>query len=150
MLCGLVLAISGVAHAQATYDALYLRGRVKELPEKKPGKLDVSDATLLRFTWEKGHWEAPFTQIKTVYVAMSRRSVLGEVFGLTGGAIAAAKKRKLLMSLTLTDESGASRSCVFFLYGPASPEFWKELEAKTGRSPVFESEEARKAAQLPD
>jgi hypothetical protein len=132
------------AWAQTTYDAAYLYGRVKELPENKPGKLDVSDAENLQFTWEKGSWKVPFAQIKTVYVVVSRRSVMYEMFGVPG------KKRKLLLSLTLGEEGKPNRNCVFFIQGEASPEFWKTLESRTGRKPIFESEEARKAAQVPE
>jgi hypothetical protein len=62
--------------------------------------------------------------------------------------IGEAKARKLLLSLTLTDESGTSRNCVFFIRGAGTPQFWKTLESKTGRGVIFESEEARKAAQV--
>ena len=141
--------VPGGLAAQITYDAMYVQGRVKELPEKKPGKLDVADATVLQFTWDKGSWKVPFAQIKTVYVSLSRRSAMVEAFGLPGAAIGEAKARKLLLSLTLTDESGASRNCVFFIRGAATPQFWKTLESKTGRV-IFESEEARKAAQVAD
>lgn len=54
-----------------------------------------------------------------------------EAFKLPGAAIGEAKPRKLLLSLTLTDESGSTRNCVFFIRGAASPQFWKTLEAKT-------------------
>lgn len=138
---------AGVAWAQQSFDAMYMQGRVRELPEKKPGKLDVSDADALQFTWEKGSWKVPFSQIKTVYVSLSRRSALGEAFGLAGAAIGEAKKRKLLFSLSLTDEKGTNRNAVFFLPGAPPPEFWQALEAKTGRPVVYESEEARKGAE---
>jgi hypothetical protein len=144
------LALPSVLAAQTTYDAMYVQGRVKELPDKKPGKLDVADATVLQFTWDKGSWKVPFAQIRTVYVALSRRSAMGEAFGLPGAAIAEAKTRKLLLSLTLTDDSGNNRNCVFFIRGAASPQFWKTLESRTGRDVIFESEEARKAAQSSD
>jgi len=144
---GIFLAFPAALLAQATYDAMYVQGRVNELPGKKPGKLDVADATALQFTWDKGTWKVPYTQIKTVYVSLSRRSAMVEAFGLPGAAIGEAKARKLLLSLNLTDESGTNRNCVFFLHGPAAPEFWKILEAKTGRL-IFESEEARKAARV--
>jgi hypothetical protein len=64
-----------------------------------------------------------------------------------GATIGEAKARKLLSSLTLTDDSGNSRNCVFFIRGAASPQFWKTLESRTGRDVIFESEEARNAAQ---
>jgi hypothetical protein len=145
---GPLLVVPALLSAQITYDAMYVQGRVKELPEKKPGKLDVADATVLQFTWDKGTWKVPFSQIKTVYVSLSRRSAMVEAFGLAGAAIGEAKARKLLLSLNLTDESGTSRNCVFFIRGAAAPQFWKTLESKTGRAAIFESEEARKAAQI--
>ena len=147
ILLGPLLVAPGVLAAQ-TYDAMYVQGRVKELPERKPGKLDLADATVLQFTWDKGTWKVPFAQIRTVYVSLSRRSAMVEAFGLPGAAIGEAKTRKLLLSLNLADESGTNRNCVFFIRGPAAPQFWKTLESKTGRGIVFESEEARKAAQV--
>jgi hypothetical protein len=101
----------------------------------------------LQFTWQKGTWKVPFAQIKTVYVSLSRRSALGEAFGLGGAAVGAAKKRKLLLSLTLTDEQGKSRNSVFCLLRGATPRFMSELESKIGRGIIYESAEARKAAE---
>jgi hypothetical protein len=130
---------------QTSADAAYVEGRVKELPKKKPGKLDVTDERVLQFQWTGGDWTVPYNQVKTVYVSLSRRSALGEAFGLAGAAVGAAKKRKLLLSLNLTDDQGNNRNCVFFLPDASSPEFIQSLETKTGRKAVYESEEARKA-----
>lgn len=46
---GPLLMAPGMLAAQ-TYDAMYVQGRVKELPEKKPGKLDLADATALQLS----------------------------------------------------------------------------------------------------
>ena len=146
MMVAAMLLVVSLAEAQ-TADAAYLSGRVKELPPKKLGKLDISNTQALQFTWEKGGWKVPFARIKTVYVSLSRRSVLHEAFGLTGAAIGESKKRKLLLSLMLSDEQGKNRNCVFFLPGAPPAEFWRVMEEKTGRKIVFESEEARQAAE---
>jgi hypothetical protein len=141
---GLLLA-AGPAVAQTNIDAAYVRGRVKELPKKKPGKLDVSDANVLKYIWKKGTWEVPFTQIKTIYILLSRRSAMVEL-GLVGAA-GFAKKRKVLLSLSFADDQGKNRNCVFFLPAGSSREFLNTLETKVGREAVFESAEARKAIQ---
>jgi hypothetical protein len=140
-LATLLLLATSPAWAQSSVEAMYLQGRVKELPKKKPGKLDVSDADFLQFTWQKGSWKVPFAQIKTVYASLSRRSALVEL------GIPADRKRKLLLSLTLTDEQGKSRNCVFFLPRGSTREFMRELETKSGRGVIYESAEARKAAE---
>ncbi len=132
----LLLLAAGLVWAQNSTDAMYLKGRVKELPRKKLGKLDVSDTEVLQFTWQKGTWKVPFAHIKTVYVSLSRQPEV-----LWG------KKRKLLLSLTLTDEQGRNRNCVFFLPRGSTREFIRELETKTGRGVIYESTEARKAAE---
>lgn len=142
-----LLLVTTPAGAQEPTDAAYLRGRVKELPKKKPGKLDVRDASVLNFTWDKGIWEVPFAQIKTIYISLSRRSVMAEAFGFPGMAVAGAKKRKLLLSLLLKDEKGRNRNCVFFLPQAATHEFLIVLGTKSGANVVYESEEARQAIE---
>jgi len=142
-----LLLVATLTQAQTSIDAAYYQGRVEELPQKKPGKLDASDAEILQFTWEKGNWKVLYSEVKTVYVALSRRSVLGEVFGLEGAAIGAARKRKLLLSLSLSDRPATTRNCVFYLPRGATREFMRALMAKTGRRVVYESEEARKGAE---
>ncbi len=137
----LLLLAAGLVWAQNHTDAMYLKGRVKELPRKKLGKLDVSDAEVLQFTWQKGTWKVPFAHIKTVYVSLSRRTALVEL------GIPAVRKRKLLLSLNLTDEQGRNRNCVFFLPRGSTREFIRELETKTGRGVIYESAEARKAIE---
>lgn len=132
----LLLLAAGLVWAQNHTDAMYLKGRVKELPRKKLGKLDVSDAEVLQFTWQKGTWKVPFAHIKTVYVSLSRRP-----------EVLLARKRKLLLSLNLTDEQGRKRNCVFFLPRGSTREFIRELETKTGRGVIYESAEARKAIE---
>jgi hypothetical protein len=143
----MILLAATLGHAQTSVAAAYIQGRVDELPEKKPGKLEVSHADDLQFLWNDQIWKVHYSEIKTIYVALSRRSALVEVFGLEGAAIGAAKKRKLLLSFVLADRPGGLRNCVFFLPAGATLEFMKALESKTGRTVVYESEEARRAAQ---
>jgi len=143
----LLLCLLPSAHAQVKVDAAYFEGAVKELPVKKPGKLIAADSEELEFTWEKGSWKAPYKQIRTIYLSLSRHSVLGEAFGLSGAAIGAMKKRKLLLSLALNDESGRSRRCVFFLPQAAPREFLEMIEKKSERKVIYESEEARLATE---
>jgi hypothetical protein len=57
------------------------------------------------------------------------------------------KKRKLLLSLILTDEQGRNRRCVFFLPEAAPMKFFEIMEKKSGRNTVYESEEARRAVE---
>jgi hypothetical protein len=135
------------AGAQQPTDAAYLQGKVNALPKKKPGKLDVSDASVLKFTWDKGSWSVPFGRIKTIYVSLSRRSVMAEAFGVYGVPAAVAKKRKLLLSLMLTDEEGRNQNCVFFLPYAASQKFLTTLQTKSGGKIVYESEEARQTTE---
>lgn len=144
VLC-LLLPIAGMA--QIEVPAAYFEGAVKEMPEKKPGKLIAADGDQLEFTWEKGSWKVPYTQIKTIYLSLSRQSALGEVFGLEGYAIGRLKKRKLLLSLMLSDGQGRPRRCVFFLPQAAPREFMEMIEKKSGRNVVYESEEARVATE---
>jgi hypothetical protein len=143
----LFLCTAAPASAQSATDALYLHGRVKELPEKKSGKLDASDAEALQFTWEKGTWRVPFAQIRTVYVSLSRRTAWTELDIIAGAVAGAAQKRKVLLSLNLTDEQGRRRNCVFYLPSLPAGEFLRVLETKTGRKAIFESAEARQALE---
>jgi hypothetical protein len=136
-----LLLVATLTQAQTSIDAAYYQGRVDELPQKKPGKLDASHAEILQFTWEKGNWKVLYSEVKTVYVALSRRSVMVEVFGVPGA------KRKLLLSLVVADRPGGARNCVFYLPRGATREFMRALETKTGRRAVYESEEARKGAE---
>jgi len=142
-----LLLVATLAQAQTSIDAAYYQGRVEELPQKKPGKLDAGDAEILQFTWEKGNWKVLYSEVKTIYVALSRRSVLGEAFGLEGAAIGAGRKRKLLLSLSVADRPGPPRTGVFYLPRGATRDFMRALETKTGRRVVYESEEARKGAE---
>jgi len=136
-----LLLVTTLAQGQTTIDAAYLQGRVEELPKNKPGKLDAADAETLQFTWEKGSWKVLYSEIKTVYVSLTRRSVMVEVFGLPGA------KRKLLLSLVVADRPGATRNSVFYLPKGATRDFMRTLETKTGRRAVYESEEARRGAE---
>ena len=133
------------AMGQSDVPAAYFDGAVKEMPEKKPGKLLASDGEALEFTWDKGSWKVPYSQIKTIYLSLSRQSELGMVFGPGGYAVGRLKKRKLLLSLILTDENGRNRRCVFFLPEAAPLKFFEIMEKKSGRNTVYESEEARRA-----
>jgi|GEM_PF-6173206 len=142
-----LLLLTATGWAQSKVDAAYLEGAVKELPEKKPGKLSAGEGDALEFTWDKGRWQTPYKQIKTIYLSLSRHSVLGEAFGLAGAAAGAMKKRKLLLSLILTDETGRSRRCIFYLPQAAPREFFERLEKQSGRKVVYESEEARRATE---
>jgi len=139
--------LPAAAMSQTEVPAAYFDGVVKEIPEKKPGKLVANDGEALEFTWDKGSWKVPYTQIKTIYLSLSRQSELGQVFGLGGYAAGRLKKRKLLLSLILTDEQGRSRRCVFFLPQAAPPKFFEIIEKKSGRNVVYESEEARRAVE---
>jgi hypothetical protein len=141
----LLLAVAGMAQSETP--AAYFEGAVKEMPEKKPGKLIARDGETLEFTWEKGSWKVPYKQIKTIYLSLSRHSVLGEAFGLEGYAVGRMKKRKLLLSLMLKDDEGRQRRCVFFLPQAASREFLEMIEERSGRNTVYESEEARQAIE---
>src|SRR5262245_22442462 len=113
----LSLPLATSAMGQINVPAAYFEGTVKEeMPVKKPGKLAANDdGEALEFTWDKGSWKVPYTQIKTIYLSISRQSELGTAFGLGGYAVGRLKKRKLLLSLILTDEQGRNRRCVFFL-----------------------------------
>ena len=129
-----------LAEAQEPVEVVYFQGRIKGIPERKSGKLDASDPENLRFTWDKGSWKVPYTQIKTIYLSLTRQSVMVEVFGVPGA------KRKLLMSLVYTDEQGNNRNGVFILSGTSSSELVRTLENKSQRHAVYESVEARRAA----
>lgn len=146
LLSVLLLGVT-LAWTQTSIDAAYLQGRVEELPEKKPGKLDASDPEIFQFTWEKGNWKVLYSEIKTIYVSLSRRSALGEVFGLSGATVGAARKRKLLLSLIVADRPGKTRNAVFYLPVGATREFMHALETKTGRTVAYESQEARDGAE---
>jgi hypothetical protein len=128
---------------QDAVEATYWSGHVKEIPGKKQGRLDLSGEPL-RFVWDKGSWSVPYARIKTVYVSLTRRSAMVEVVGVPGAP------RKLLLSLLFTDERGKNRNCVFYLPRGPGADFLKALEEKVGRSVVYESEEARKAAHAQD
>jgi hypothetical protein len=144
----LSLSMAASARGQTNVPAAYFDGAVKEMPVKKPGKLAVDDAgEALEFTWDKGSWKVPYTQLKTIYLSLSRHSDLGSLFGLGGYAVGRLKKRKLLLSLILTDEQGLNRRCVFFLPEAAPPKFFEIIEKKSGRSVIYESEEARRAVE---
>jgi hypothetical protein len=143
---GVFLCAVSLAWGQTSIDAAYYQGRVEELPEKKLGKLDASDPEILRFTWDKGNWKVLYSEIKTIYVSLSRRSVLGEAFGLSGAALGAAKKRKLLLSLVVADRPDRTRNAVFYLPIGATREFMQALTKKSGRTVVYESYEARQGA----
>jgi hypothetical protein len=142
LLIALVMFVALVS-AQEPVEAVYLQGRIKEIPERKAGKLDPSDPEVLRFTWDKGSWKAPYTQIKTIYLSMTRQSVMIEVFGVPGA------RRKVLMSLVFTDEQGNSRNGVFILSGASNHGLLQTLEKRSGRQAVYESAEARKAVGAP-
>lgn len=141
------LLAAGEAQAQTSIDVVYWSGSTKNIPEKKPGKLSLNDAGTLEFSWDKGTWKTQIAQLKTVYVSLSRPSALVEAFGLPGAAAGAAKRRKLLLSIIFADERNKNDRCVFFLYKPPTQEFLKNLETRSGRSVVYESEEARKATE---
>jgi hypothetical protein len=143
----LCLMLAVAAQAQIEVPAAYFEGVVKEMPEKKPGKLIAADGETLEFAWEKGRWKVPYTQIKTIYLSLSRQSALGEAFGLSGAAVGAMKKRKLLLSLMLSNGEGRPLRCVFFLPQAAPREFMEMIEKKSGRNVVYESEEARLATE---
>jgi hypothetical protein len=141
------LLLATAAMGQVDVPAAYIDGAVKEMPEKKPGKLLANDGEALEFTWDKGSWKVPYSQIKTIYLSLSRQSELGSVFGLGGYAVGRLKKRKLLLSLILADEQGRNRRCVFFLPEAAPMKFFETIEKKSGRNTVYESEEARRAVE---
>ena len=140
----ILLLVSLPAFAQGPIDAVYWSGHVKEIPEKKQGRLVISGSDPLRFVWDKGSWSVPYRRIKTVYVSLSRRSAMVEVVGVPGAP------RKLLLSFLLSDERGKNRNCVFYLPRGPGADFWKALEEKVGRNVIYESEEARKAAETQD
>ena len=57
------------------------------------------------------------------------------------------KKRKVLLSLILTDDQERNRRCVFFLPEAASHEFFETIEKKSERKVVYESDEAHRAVE---
>jgi hypothetical protein len=143
----LMLLSAATAMGQVDVPAAYFDGVIKEMPEKKPGKLLANDGEALEFTWDKGSWKVPYSQIKTIYLSLSRQSELGLVFSFPGYAVGRLKKRKLLLSLIITDEQGRNRRCVFFLPEAAPLKFFEIIEKKSGRNTVYESEEARRAVE---
>ena len=143
----LILLSATAAMGQIDVPAAYFEGAVKEMPLKKPGKLLANDGEALEYSWDKGSWKVPYSQIKTVYISLSRQSELHQVFGLGGYAVGRLKKRKLLLSLIFTDEQGRNRRCVFFLPEAAPQKFFEMIEKKSGRNAIYESEEARLAVE---
>ena len=143
----LSLLSATAAMGQIEVPAAYFEGAVKEMPLKKPGKLLANDGEALEYAWDKGNWKVPYSQIKTIYISLSRQSELHQVFGLGGYAVGRLKKRKLLLSLIFTDEQGRNRRCVFFLPEAASLKFFEMIEKKSGRNTIYESEEARLAVE---
>jgi hypothetical protein len=135
----LMLLSATASMGQVEVPAAYFDGAVKEMPEKKPGKLLATDGEALEFTWDKGSWKVPYSQIKTIYLSLSRQSELGLAFGFPGYAVGRLKKRKLLLSLIIAD--------VFFLPEAAPLKFFETMEKQSGRNTVYESEEARRAVE---
>jgi hypothetical protein len=74
-----------------------------------------------------------YSEIKTIYISLSRRSVLMELAGLYGAPVALSNKNKLLLSMGLADRPDKTRNAVFYLPAGAGREFIKSLEKKTGR-----------------
>jgi hypothetical protein len=150
---GLVFIVAGAATAIASAQsgssvkAVLMEGTVREIPEKKPGKLGASDEESLEFSWDGGAWKTPFSRIKTLYLSLSRRSTLVEVFGIPGAAVGAAKKRKLLLSIIIADGANKNRRCVFYFPEKVSREFLEAIETRSGRKVIYESEEARNSVE---
>jgi hypothetical protein len=80
----LILLSATAAMGQIEVPAAYFEGAVKEMPVKKPGKLLANDGEALEYAWDKGNWKVPYSQIKTIYISLSRQSELHQVFGLGG------------------------------------------------------------------
>jgi hypothetical protein len=91
----LMLLSATAAMGQVDVPAAYFDGAVKEMPEKKPGKLLANDGEALEFTWDKGSWKVPYSQIKTIYLSLSRQSELGQVFGVGGYAVGKAEETQI-------------------------------------------------------
>ncbi|MBI4471316.1 MAG: hypothetical protein HY646_01530 [Acidobacteria bacterium] len=140
-----LLSEESIAQEQRSIQVVYAEGSTKVIPDKASGELVLSEDGNLTFTHKSGNWKLPSTQIKTIYVSLSRRSALGEVFGVPGAVIGAAKQRKLLLSLAASDESGRNIRTVFELRDQTA-DFLTALGKKSGRTVVYESDEARRAA----
>jgi hypothetical protein len=130
----------------------YVGGTWTQVKQESEGKLDLSDAKVARFKFDKsGDVEMPFDNITSLeYGQKAGRRVGATIgWGVTTLGIAAlpilfSKKRKHFFSIGYRGEDGSNQGVVLELGKNITRATLKTFETRSGKEIEYESEDARK------
>lgn len=130
----------------------YVGGTWSQIKQDSEGKLDLSDAQVARFKFDKrGGVEFPFEKVTSLeYGQKAGRRVGATIgWGVTTLGIAAlpilfSKKRKHFFSIAYQGADGSNQGIVIELGKNITRATLKTFEARSGKEIEYESEDARK------
>ncbi len=94
------LAFSRLEAAVRGTEVMYVGGTVGDLPQATTGRMDLSDAKLLRFTSSKGNFDIPYDGITSLEYGQKAGRRLGVAVVITVWALFS-KKRKHFLTIGL-------------------------------------------------
>ena len=135
---------STTAWAVGSNKVKYMGGTDASVPEKAEGRVDVTDATNMVFTAEKGgSVKIPWQKVRGIeYGQRVSRRWKTAIF-LTPWAVFS-KGRKHMVTLTYQDNAGADQAAVFEFGKDVYRTALAALKAKSGQQIACQDEEARK------
>lgn len=145
----LVVSFAVPVAAVGSRKAQYMGGTLVGLPERKEGRLDITDPEHLIFTPDDKKLKAvhiPYAQVTELEYGQKagRRVVMGVL--LTPLALFA-KKRSHFLTVSFTDADGKDQAAVFELGKNIIRTALTVVETRTGKEIQYQDEEARKAGR---
>lgn len=145
----LVLAIASAAFAGIDSKKAMYRGGSLPVEQGKEAKLDTT-GTSLRFLDKKTPFEIPYDKVKTIEYGQKAGRRIGAAVATTilvspvGLAMLLSKKRNHMLTVTWLGENGKTEAAVLECGKDIIRPVIKTLEARSGKSVEYESEDAKK------
>lgn len=140
----LLLASSGSSAAVRGDKVMYVGGTV-DIPENTKGKFDLSDSTNATLLSEKGKilLTIPYEKVTGLEYGQKAGRRLGLSIAVSP-LFLFSKKRKHYFTIYFTDDAGNTQAAVLELAKGVVGEVVNTMQARTGQTVDFESDEARK------
>jgi hypothetical protein len=143
---GLVIALqlSGSAEGRGG-KATYVGGTLS-IVEKTEGRLDVSDEREAVFTFKGGSTRLAYERIDSIEYGQKTGRRVGAAV-VVSPLFLLSKKRKHYVTVSFQDEQGTRQGAVFEVAKGAAHHLVSTLEARSGKSVEYESDEAKRHLQ---
>lgn len=124
-------------------DVMYIGGTMTDVPDKTEGRLDLTNAQDATFSWKKGAFSFAYKKISSLEYGQKAGRRVGVALAVSP-LFLLSKKRKHFLTIGFTDDTGAKQGAVLEIGKGQVRNIIAVLEARSGRTVEYESEEAKK------